>query len=874
MAAKLLAHRVSEDRMQAQQLKTSHTEVDHYAQEVRLGLVLYGGISLAIYMNGVTLEFFRAVRGRGLYGFLKKITNSEIFIDIISGTSAGGINGLFLAFALANRVEFGTCRDLWRKKGGIGSLIGNIPAKHAGMLRDSLFDGPGYYVPALEDAFRTMLRSPPDDGHNASPAPDFDLDLFITGTDFYGEASTQFDDAGHPIDLMNYRTVFQLRHRTSELEEGRSDLRVNNPSSPSMPAFGKLAAITSCFPAAFPPVAVGPDGNGEDSCLRKWGGLDGSTKFFVDGGVLANKPFTPTIQAIFKRSADRVVDRYLCYVEPNPEPLQEKTSAPVPIAPDLKQTALGSLSTLPRFQSISGDLMQVASHNTALEQYTRMCKAARNHIDTAHWKPSSFYQKARLLSLTDRVLAGIFRDNGRDPIRSRSAKEAACRMVNCFEDSEVDHAEVLLPQVDIYFHQRRLTHLTYWASEKLNPANRKQDELLSDPRPAADISRDLRHAKRAINGLKEVADILQDEMESLIDKYDFKWESRFSTDKNPQESAAALWLEVYELLFNFLDCGDLEWPDPANMRSVRDFRAKLRARASLLKSGQPTKFIRTGASFLSMANQKELNVLKQHARAYPGLLAEYEQFEMLDDLTFPAELMSGLVSKDSIRTIRFSPLDAKLGASGLKPKILGRQFGAFGGFLKESWRSNDILFGRFDGACQLTELLLGENSKAKNKSAAELAEIRASFFELDGSYKKGRGPADYFPHCDAAILEPSFRAAIGGCWTPAVIQALIEAEQHEIFADENAGVCPAYGTLLDYLRTKYPVRNEGAKNLLRLASIPVALKVSAAAALVGLGMLLRKFKRTRTKFPNPVILPVPVTIATEQQPEASRGATA
>lgn len=34
-----------------------------FRQETRLGLVLYGGVSLAIYMNGVCREFYNAVRG-------------------------------------------------------------------------------------------------------------------------------------------------------------------------------------------------------------------------------------------------------------------------------------------------------------------------------------------------------------------------------------------------------------------------------------------------------------------------------------------------------------------------------------------------------------------------------------------------------------------------------------------------------------------------------------------------------------------------------------------------------------------------------------------------------------------------------------------
>jgi hypothetical protein len=32
---------------------------------------MYGDVSLAIYINGAAQEFFRAVRGRGVYKFIK-----------------------------------------------------------------------------------------------------------------------------------------------------------------------------------------------------------------------------------------------------------------------------------------------------------------------------------------------------------------------------------------------------------------------------------------------------------------------------------------------------------------------------------------------------------------------------------------------------------------------------------------------------------------------------------------------------------------------------------------------------------------------------------------------------------------------------------
>jgi hypothetical protein len=62
-------------------------------REIRLGVVMYGGVSLAVYLNGVTHDFFRAVRGRGVYRLIKALTDFNIIVDVISGTPGGGING-------------------------------------------------------------------------------------------------------------------------------------------------------------------------------------------------------------------------------------------------------------------------------------------------------------------------------------------------------------------------------------------------------------------------------------------------------------------------------------------------------------------------------------------------------------------------------------------------------------------------------------------------------------------------------------------------------------------------------------------------------------------------------------------------------------
>src|SRR6185369_16467368 len=114
--------------------------------ETRLGLAMCGGVSLAIYINGVSNEFYRAVRGRGVYGLVKELTDSNIVVDILSGSSAGGLNAILLSAALCE-------------------LMPVTSAAESG----------------------------------TPPLPE--LDLFITGTDVNGRRTPQVDAAGATVQI-------------------------------------------------------------------------------------------------------------------------------------------------------------------------------------------------------------------------------------------------------------------------------------------------------------------------------------------------------------------------------------------------------------------------------------------------------------------------------------------------------------------------------------------------------------------------------------------------------------------------------------------------------------------------------------------------
>src|SRR5215510_12143676 len=113
------------------------------SRETRIGLVMYGGVSLAVYINGVAQEFYHAVQGNGVYRLIKELTDSEIILDIASGSSAGGINGILLAYSLCNGKDFTRSADLWRNAADIQRLLRSTAA--TGEAVPSVLDSEGYY---------------------------------------------------------------------------------------------------------------------------------------------------------------------------------------------------------------------------------------------------------------------------------------------------------------------------------------------------------------------------------------------------------------------------------------------------------------------------------------------------------------------------------------------------------------------------------------------------------------------------------------------------------------------------------------------------------------------------------------------------------
>ena len=112
-------------------------------KELRLALVCYGGISLAIYMHGISKEIWHLVRASRAYregepatpgsqatyrALLHEIEATagiklRVLNDIIAGASAGGINGVFLAQAITTGQSLDPLTNLWLELADVEALI-------------------------------------------------------------------------------------------------------------------------------------------------------------------------------------------------------------------------------------------------------------------------------------------------------------------------------------------------------------------------------------------------------------------------------------------------------------------------------------------------------------------------------------------------------------------------------------------------------------------------------------------------------------------------------------------------------------------------------------------------------------------------------
>ncbi|MEU4420881.1 patatin-like protein [Actinoplanes sp. NPDC024001] len=382
-------------------------------QDIRFAVVLNGGVSLAVWMSGVTAELNRmvaasrdgATRGRG-YRALLDLLHATATVDVIAGTSAGGINGGFLAVGVGVGGSLDGLGRLWADKGGLAQLLRDpLEAEPASLLR-----GDKYFLPALESAFDDLWKGAQADRENVPPEKS-SVDLFLTGTLYAGRRTRFADDMGANIDEIDHDALF---HFGNDGACPAGDLRHRE-------TMAKLAAASRCtssFPGAFEPHFIGVrDHRIVDDRDARWWDTDAGpatfeqSQYVVDGGILLNKPIRPALDAIYRKSAQREVRRVLAYVAPLPGQRDDPAGGGRSPVPPAHEVVMNVLTRLQATQSVARELAEIRRTNDAVrnQRATRarlvaaMTRQAANlACDPAVWEG---YQQERR-----RIAAGLIAD--------------------------------------------------------------------------------------------------------------------------------------------------------------------------------------------------------------------------------------------------------------------------------------------------------------------------------------------------------------------------------------------------------------------------------------------------------------------------------
>lgn len=720
------------------------------SREARIALILYGGVSLAIYENGVTQTFFDFVRERGSFKFFAELLDINATVDVIAGTSAGGINGLMLAAALESGADFGAAARLWREQGDLGLLL-RVPDRDK--EAESLLDGEGYYQERLTEAFRQLCTR--DELDYESPG---EIDVFITGTDVDGEIRHFWDSLGNQIDDKEHRTVFRLKHRPRRKALGLSVAKSEADPDTQAGILASIARITSTFPSAFPPFHISQIGAKQEEigrALREMGQpFSSRDRTYIDGGVLNNKPFEPALDAIFHRMPDRLTDRRLFFVEPSPQQFDEPGDGKSPRADKPLGVVFSSLVSIPSHESIGDDLQRLIDYNARVRWIKEMKNAMRGRpllMPSLPWEsvdcpeePAPHYEMIRRHSLA--ISFALQRETtptAADYVVRKERQLLYGHLMQELRDTFGREGRsaiepLALDAHDIAFHMRQAFHFLYEYFERLGTAGTEDPDAppsgatVGERLPMLAVGRIIKAYKiirvmlmRLRDGLLEAdAQTLADPayaralmriVERFLAADAPQWEDlRRQLDAGvsgtdvrlPEDWDGSDSVPPASLLESFLDRETLSSLARAASRAVRDILLAA-GHLELGDAAQSEDRAHQGPTVLDLLGR----VMHLIVERFPLADENLATFRHLDGHLYPQIFTGGVYELDEIQFTRISPRDAKARLAGFAAgtgKVTGDKLAHFAAFLRRDWRSNDILWGRLDGIAQVMESFLDD----------------------------------------------------------------------------------------------------------------------------------------------------------------------
>ncbi|WP_341705062.1 patatin-like protein [Ferrovibrio sp.] len=763
-------------------------------KELRLALVCFGGVSLAIYMHGVTKEVLKLARaskvfhslpkdnGRGTARFadhvragdpeydsehvyfellqeLGRHVDLRVVVDVISGASAGGINGIILGRALAHDLRIDHFRDLWLRESDVSRLLdpekrasrwsklymrpllwlmarsrlGRLLADEEVRQKISMFTRSRWFQPPFDGqhlmrqlmAGLEAMGDPEQPGASLVPAG-LSLEMFVTLTDFYGYL--QHIPIHDPPAIRDREHRHTLRFGYRRWPNGGEQSDFTRADAPALAFAGRA---TSAFPGAFPPAQIGDMDKLLEEQGRRWtlkraflqknfasyvrAELDPELTSFVDGGVLANKPFAAAMKAIRGRPAARQVDRRLVYIDPVP---MRPAPPPSGRVPGFFRTLKGALSDIPRNEPVADELIWVNRFNERVRHLRGVIDATQPQVtklvldsaprnideplgleDIRSWRLQASeravqdagfayegYVRLKLgavLDFVSRLVCASCRYGEQSTERRWVAmvlqRWAEERQV-CFNTAHFERAPAGTPpdqlpgwtrfllRFDVAFRQRRLRFLV----QRLNQLYGR----LGDPG----------HRGLQADQLDRLKRTLYDAQEEL---------RQFDSTASVGVDTVA---QITHLFFRRMPAADADTlaRDAAGfaMENLAGIDAAVDALAHDIDLNRATGELDAVLAGLQPEDWSPA--------ARRDLLVAYIGFPFWDVLTFTITNWRDLGEFNEIRIDRISPEDAVAIRKGNTLK--GVNLGRFGGFFSRAHRENDYLWGRLHAADRLIDI--------------------------------------------------------------------------------------------------------------------------------------------------------------------------
>ncbi|MFO1241419.1 MAG: patatin-like protein [Sphingomonadaceae bacterium] len=708
-------------------------------KELRLALVCYGGISLAIYMHGVTKEVWHLVRASRayhsgltpgtkveavyveLFRLIEKTAHLKLRVlnDIIAGASAGGINGIFLAKAITSGQSLDPLTDMWLDNADVDKLLdpdarpmssftkfwatpiawlalsrrgGTVDRTVAAEGRDEVrsklsrfvrarwfeppFGGP-VFTNMLLDAFDAMARSKTERRLLPAAQP---LDLFVTVTDF----------AGHPetLRLHSPSHVIETEHRLTLSFTDRAGRGTHFDDIASL-AFA--ARATASFPGAFPPLNVseidivladrGQTWPGRFEFLaRSLPGVSSKaeTAILIDGSVLANAPFGPAVEALRDRPSRREVDRRFVYIDPKPGMRSVRlTKKGKAELPGFFATIFGAMSDIPREQPIRDSLEAIESRSSRIRRMQRIIDAMRPDVEAAIEA-----MLGRTFFLDNPTAARL--KSWRNKAQERAARDAGYSYA-AYGHAKLSHIveeiAALAARQDPELRGHRFDTLRQSLWDEVR--RRGADMITLGPGKGASTAaiqffraHDLRFRIRRLRFVLRAIDALQVDGRVAED------------DVEPLRDA------IFKLLSRYLDREGVGFYELLSHDNAAAMLDDIEAQRSLTQ---------LDAEIDAEFAQAIGNCPKSSRRT---ILYAYLGFPFYDLTTLPMLQGEGLDEFDPIKVDRISPEDATAIRKGVLETLKGIQLNSFGAFFSRSYRENDYLWGRLHGADRLFDIVI------------------------------------------------------------------------------------------------------------------------------------------------------------------------